>query len=101
MNITDRPTPETNRRIQEVSIDCDDSCCGVYVTINGVTSGCDLVDADFARRLEQQRDAAVQALEDILRLAYLSKKNEDAHFNINDLRTNADIVIAAIKEKNE
>jgi len=47
-------TPETNAECQLVRISCDDSCCDVFVQKNGLSI--DVVDADFAARLERERD---------------------------------------------
>ena len=72
-------TPETDLEARLLDISCDDSCCAIYVEKNGVSIP-DVVDAEFAQRLELQRDElkkaaaasaqavqfAIQAIDDIL-----------------------------------
>jgi len=49
-------TPETD--LQILSLDCEDSCCAIYVrNDSGKELDGDVVSADFARRLERERDA--------------------------------------------
>lgn len=48
------PTPRTEDRINRISIENEDSCCSIYVKIDGAESDCDLIDADFARQLERE-----------------------------------------------
>ena len=47
-------TPRTEDRINRISIENEDSCCAIYVKIDGKESDCDLIDADFARQLERE-----------------------------------------------
>ena len=47
-------TPRTDKRLSEVIIENEDSCCAIYVKINGVESDDALLDAGFARELERE-----------------------------------------------
>jgi chromosome segregation ATPase len=50
-------TPETDKSLLWLS--CDDSCCRIYVQDSNENDvDCDIVSADFARRLERERDDA-------------------------------------------
>jgi len=46
------PTPQTDARELAVSIQNEDSCCAIYVKIDGKEYEGGLVDSDFARELE-------------------------------------------------
>lgn len=46
------PTPRTDAEMAKIKIDCDDSCCAVYIEKDGDTV--DVVDAEFARGLERE-----------------------------------------------
>ena len=55
-----QPTPETARNI--VDIECEDSCCSVYVKLDGKEYVGDLVTIDIANKLERQRDQSRREL---------------------------------------
>jgi tRNA G26 N,N-dimethylase Trm1 len=48
------PTPQTDARELAVSIQNEDSCCAIYVKIDGKEYEGGLVDTDFARELERE-----------------------------------------------
>ena len=56
--MNERPTPETDARKELITMDCEDSVCGFYVYRDGAEYTGDLVDVEFARRLERERDEA-------------------------------------------
>ena len=62
-------TPLTDARRDDVRINCDDSCCEVYVEHNGAP--CEVVTIDFARSLEV---ANQQAMAEIVRLQILNRR---------------------------
>lgn len=47
-------TPRTDDRLCTISIENEDSCCAIYVKIDGKDSDCELIDADFTRQLERE-----------------------------------------------
>ena len=57
-NSTKRPTPETDAESSAMALDCDDSCLEIYIKRDGSIVYGDIVLADFARKLEQERDEA-------------------------------------------
>ena len=59
-------TPKTNARVEAIIIESEDSCCGIYVKLDGANYDGDLVDADFARGMEQAVTELSAALTDLL-----------------------------------
>jgi hypothetical protein len=66
-------TPETDMEASLLDVSCDDSCCAIYLEKNNVPV-LDVVDVEFARRLERERDelkkavtASVQAVQFAIR----------------------------------
>lgn len=57
-------TPETDKEMRDVWLKSDDSCVETWAEKNGDTI--DVVDADFSRRLERQRDAYAETLRQTL-----------------------------------
>ena len=57
---TPTDTPETDAKI--VSIECEDSCCAVFVKLGDIELIEDLVPYSHARALERARDAALREL---------------------------------------
>lgn len=49
-------TPETDKEADSIVISSK-GCCDIYAVKKNVTIGKNLVDADFARRLERERDS--------------------------------------------
>ena len=67
--MTTTDTPRTDDRLCTISIENEDSCCAIYVKIDGKDSDCDLIDADFTRQLEReltQSKAEVERLRHLL-----------------------------------
>jgi len=60
------PTPETDSEVRLIIIDCDDSCVDIYVKRDSKIVYGDIVLADFARKLERERDAALAANAELL-----------------------------------
>lgn len=60
-----RPTPETDARTSQITVQSEDEYCSVEVTLNGEKYDGDIVDADFARNLERQRDELLEALDNL------------------------------------
>jgi len=65
-------TPRTDARLGQIKIENEDSCCAIYVYIDGKEYYGDLVDADFARQLESELAEANARLE--------QKVNDSADF---------------------
>ena len=68
--MTTTNTPRTDDRLCTISIENEDSCCAIYVKIDGKDSDCELIDADFTRQLEReltQSKAEVERLRGSLR----------------------------------
>ena len=59
----------------KIKIDCDDSCCAVYVEKDGDTV--DVVDAEFARGLERENDLLMAVNNDVKRIAMERNTAED------------------------
>ena len=57
------PTPRTDARELAISIQNEDSCCDIYVKIDGKEYEGRLVDSDFARELECENERLRAALE--------------------------------------
>lgn len=51
-------TPRTDEEAQRITIDCDDSCVGIYVRRDGEVVDDDVILAPFARQLETELNAA-------------------------------------------
>jgi tRNA G26 N,N-dimethylase Trm1 len=51
-------TPRTDTRAGQIKLENEDSCCGIYVYIDGKEYYGSLVDADFARQLERELNQA-------------------------------------------
>jgi tRNA G26 N,N-dimethylase Trm1 len=47
-------TPRTDTHAGQIKLENEDSCCGIYVYIDGKEYYGSLVDADFARQLERE-----------------------------------------------
>ena len=60
---TPTDTPETDAKI--VSIECEDSCCAVFVKLGDIELIEDLVPYSHARDLERARDAALRELTEL------------------------------------
>ena len=56
-------TPRTDTRELAISIQNEDSCCAIYVKIDGKEYEGGLVDSDFARKLECENVRLREALE--------------------------------------
>jgi len=52
------PTPRTDAETTLMTLDCDDSCVEIYLKRDGKVVEGDFVLADFARKLERERDEA-------------------------------------------
>ena len=59
-------TPRTDARISTTEIENEDSCCAIYVRIEGRNYDGDLIDADFTRSLEREATAYREELERLL-----------------------------------
>jgi hypothetical protein len=59
-------TPRTDARELAISIQNEDSCCAIYVKIDGKEYEGGLVDSDFARKLECENARLREALADML-----------------------------------
>jgi phosphomannomutase len=55
-------TPETDAETTLMTLDCDDSCVEIYIKRDGKVVEGEFILADFARRLERERDEARAAL---------------------------------------
>jgi hypothetical protein len=64
--MNDTPTPETDSEVRLILIDCDDSCIDIYIKRDSKIVDGDIVLADFARKLERERDAALAANAELL-----------------------------------
>jgi hypothetical protein len=51
-------TPRTDARENSILITCDDSCCAIYIEIDGNEHHGGIVDSDFARQLERELAAS-------------------------------------------
>lgn len=51
-------TPRTDAHLNSVSIENEDSCCSIYVKVDGVDYHGELATADFARAIEAELQAA-------------------------------------------
>jgi hypothetical protein len=56
-------TPRTDARELAISMQNEDSCCAIYVKIDGKEYEGGLVDTDFARELECENERLMEALE--------------------------------------
>ena len=74
-------TPRTDDRLCTISIENEDSCCAIYVKIDGKDSDCDLIDADFTRQLERE---LTQSKAEVERLKEEVKNLEDIIDDIMD-----------------
>ena len=70
------PTPRTDARELAISIQNEDSCCAIYVKIDGKEYEGGLVDSDFARELECENARLRAALQRIVALG--ARMPEDA-----------------------
>lgn len=59
-------TPLTDKRLKNIKIENEDSCCSIYVYVNDKEYTGDIVDADFARGLERENQLLKSALKDVL-----------------------------------
>jgi hypothetical protein len=62
-----KPTPETDAETYLTTLDCDDSCVDIYLKRGDKAVEGDFVLADFARKLERERDEARSQLYRICR----------------------------------
>lgn len=60
-------TPLTDAKLDDVVVYCDDSCCDVYVELDGVA--CEVVPAEFAREFERKLNEVLRVFEAIGRSA--------------------------------
>jgi hypothetical protein len=78
-------TPRTDARELAISIQNEDSCCAIYVKIDGKEYEGGLVDSDFARELECENARLKEALES---LAYYSRFRTETRVSLRN-RINA------------
>ena len=69
-------TPRTDARELAISIQNEDSCCAIYVKVDGKEYEGGLVDSDFARELECENARMLAALQRIVALG--ARMPEDA-----------------------
>ena len=101
-NTTD--TPETDAHI--VTVECEDSCCAIYVKLGGIETPEDLVPESFARKLERERDEVI-AERDRWKKRYYdvadavcaeSKDCEDLCRQAREIRTERDAALRELEE---
>jgi hypothetical protein len=68
-------TPRTDARELAISIQNEDSCCAIYVKIDGKEYEGGLVDSDFARELECENARMRETLNSALEAAELDYKS--------------------------
>lgn len=74
-------TPRTDARELAISIQNEDSCCAIYVKIDGKEYEGGLVDSDFARELECE-NARLRA--SLIGLAYWARNNAETRASLRD-----------------